>query len=538
MGGVAKGYVRSRRDELMLLPVDVREWLPVDHVVWFLLDVVKALDTSALHARAKLGGAGRAPYDPDMLLALLVYAYSGALRSSRKIERRCREDVSFMVLTGLNYPDHVTICRFRKDNDDVMGDLFDQVLVLCHRAGLGKLDHVSIDGTKIAADASTSRSRDVDGLRGTGRRWLDEAARVDDEEDARFGEQRRGDELPEELRDPIQRRKIIDELIEQAKADPDRKRGRARAGKARRGGQALDLADQAVADAEAKAGPGVEQLKAEAQQAEQTLAEARATVQAQHEAYQQRAAEAAARGRRPIGRAPGPVEQNNLVTRAQGVLKARLARLQKRQAQLPKLIGKRNLTDPDARFMPVRGGGFVLGYNAQLVVSADHLILACKLVQDPGDQQQLQPMFAELDRVVNLLRQATNNPNLSVGTALLDAGYASIANLEAPGPDRLIALGNRNNITGDTPATSPPHDDSSAWYKMAWRLSTPAAQKLYKKRGATVEPVNGHLKQPRGLRRFSRRRLPAAKAELALAALTTNLMRLFTSRKPLPTSPH
>jgi len=223
------------------------------------------------------------------------------------------------------------------------------------------------------------------------------------------------------------------------------------------------------------------------------------------------------------------------VTRARGVLKARIARLQRRQAELPKPI-KRNLTDPDARFMPVRGGGFLLGYNAQLAVSADHLILACDLVQDPGDQHQLQPMLAELDRVVSMLGQATNNPTLRVGTVLFDAGYASIANLEAPGPDRLIALGNRNNIAGDTPATSPPHDDSSAWYKMAWRLSTPHAKALYKKRGATVEPVNGHLKQPRGLRRFSRRRLTAAKAELALAALTTNLMRLHTSRKPLPAS--
>jgi transposase len=514
----------------MLLPVDVREWLPVGHVVWFLLDLVKSLDTSVLHRRAKLGGAGRAPYDPDMLLALLVYAYSGGLRSSRKIERRCREDVSFMVLTGLNYPDHVTICRFRQGSEAVMGDLFDQILVLCHQAGLGNLDHAAIDGTKIAADASPSRSRDVDGLRGTGRRWLNEAAETDDDEDARFGEGRRGDELPEELRDPDRRRQIIDDLIEAAKADPDRDRGRARAGKARRGGTALDLADEAVADAQAKAGPGIDQARAQVQQAEQRLVQARATAQARHEAYQRRVTEAAARGRLPVGRPPGPIEDNEYVIRAERALKAGTARLERRMAQLAQLTGKRNLTDPDARFMPVRGGGFQLGYNAQLAVSADHLILAYDLVQDPGDQHQLQPMLAKLDRAITMLGQATNNPDLRVGTVLFDAGYASIANLEAPGPDRLIALGNRNNITGDTPATSPPREDSSAWYKMIWRLDTPEAQALYKKRGATVEPVNGHLKQPRGLRRFSRRRLPAAKAELALAALTTNLMRLFTSR--------
>jgi transposase len=211
----------------MLLPPDVRDWLPADHLVWFLLDVVAALDTSALHRRARLGGAGRAPYDPDMLLGVLVYAYAGGLRSSRKIEKRCREDVAFMVLSGLSYPDHVTISRFRKDHTAVMDDLFDQVLVLCAKAGLGNLEHVAVDGTKIAADASPAMSRDADGLRGTGRRWLSEAARVDDEEDERFGTAR-GDELPEELRDPDQRKRVIAELLGQAAADPDRKRGQAR----------------------------------------------------------------------------------------------------------------------------------------------------------------------------------------------------------------------------------------------------------------------------------------------------------------------
>src|SRR4030095_3200352 len=101
---VAKRYLPVRRDELMLLPPDVRDWLaavrvwrPADDVVWFLLDVIAALDTSALHRRARLGGAGRAPYDPDMLLAVLIYAYAGGLRSSRKIEKQCKEDVEFMV---------------------------------------------------------------------------------------------------------------------------------------------------------------------------------------------------------------------------------------------------------------------------------------------------------------------------------------------------------------------------------------------------------------------------------------------------------
>jgi transposase len=108
---VAKGYVRSRLDDVMLLPPDVRDWLPADHVVWFLLEAVSALDTSSLHRRAKLGRAGRSPYDPDMLLALLIYAYAGGLRSSRKIERRCGgSGVCSLGLCRLTMPR----CRFRK----------------------------------------------------------------------------------------------------------------------------------------------------------------------------------------------------------------------------------------------------------------------------------------------------------------------------------------------------------------------------------------------------------------------------------------
>jgi hypothetical protein len=140
------------------------------------------------------------------------------------------------------------------------------------------------------------------------------------------------------------------------------------------------------------------------------------------------------------------------------------------------------------------------------------------------------PMFAQVDHAVNTLREATGNPDLTVGQALLDAGYASADNFLAPGPDRLIALGKRNNITGDEPPTTPPGPDATPRQTMAWRLSTPEGRNLYKKRGATVEPVNSHLKDQRGLRRASRRGITAVLAELNLAALTTNLLRLYTTR--------
>jgi transposase len=525
--GVAKGYVRLRRDELMLLPPDVRDWLPAGHVVWFLLDVITALDTSALHRRARLGGAGRAPYDPDMLLAVLMYAYAGGLRSSRKIERRCREDVAFMVASGLCYPDHVTIARFRKDNDAAVEDLFVEVLRLCGRAGMGSLEHVAIDGTKIAADASRARGRDGDGLRAVARRLLDEAAATDEAEDSSYG-RARGDELPDDLRDPARRRQVIDDLIQQAGQDPDRARGRRRTRKAEQASQALALLDEVEAEADQDAQVALAPAIARVGRAEAALQRLRAQAHAAAQDRTQREAAAAAEGRALPGTRPVPIEQQAHVRNAVARLERDRQRLAQRQAAVVQITGKRNLTDPDSRFMPVTGGGFILGYNAQLAVSADHLILTVDLVQDTGDVQQLAPMLNRLDHAVTQLRDATANPDLTVGCALFDAGYDSADNLTAPGPDRLIALGKRDSITGGRPPTNPPDDDAPPRQQMAWRLSTPNGRTLYKKRGATVEPVNSHLKEPRGLRRFARRGLTAAKAELTFAALTTNLLRLHT----------
>ena len=524
---VAKRYAPVRRDELLLLPPDVREWLPPGHVVWFLLDVVERMDTSVLHRRARLGGAGRAPYDPEMLFGVLLYAYAVGLRSSRKIEKRCQEDAAFMVLSGLNYPDHVTIARFRKDHAEVMDRLFDEALILCVKAGLGNLEHVAIDGTKIAANASVARTRDVTGLRGTGRRWLAEAAQVDAAEDARFGDAR-GDELPEQLRDPAQRRQVIDELLKEAEADPDRQRGRRRRRKAQQGEQALALADELQAEAQARAEPELVRQAARLDRAQAALERARAQRRAVFEKRARREAEADARGGYlATGRAPLPDDQHIRVQEQIARVEREQQRLADKRAAV-KATGKRNLTDPDARFMPVRGGGFILGYNAQLAVTADHIILDYDVVQDTGDVNQVIPMFARLDQTVTMLREATGNPDLTIGVTLFDAGYASEQNLTTPGPERIIAIGKRDNPAGEDPPSSEPGEDATATEKMAWQLSTPEGKQRYKKRGATVEPVNGHIKEQRGLRRFSRRGKPAATAELALTAMATNLMHWFT----------
>jgi transposase len=114
------------------------EWLPADHVVWFLLETVDALDTSAFHVGRRLGGVGTAGYDPDMLLTLLIYAYCQGVRSSRQIERRCLTDVAFRVVCAQDVPDHATVARFRAEHEDTFAVLFTQVLLVAAEAGLAR----------------------------------------------------------------------------------------------------------------------------------------------------------------------------------------------------------------------------------------------------------------------------------------------------------------------------------------------------------------------------------------------------------------
>jgi hypothetical protein len=181
--------------------------------------------------------------------------------------------------------------------------------------------------------------------------------------------------------------------------------------------------------------------------------------------------------------------------------------------------------------MPTRRG-FVQGYNAQLTGSADHFILGADLVQDTGDVEQLQPMMRAAEQTADLLRPHRPDPahpHSTIGTVLADNGYCSHANLTAAGPDRLIATAKRRDLTTAAtthPTTGPPPDHATAAQAMQHRLRTPDGAALYKKRGATIEPINGNLKDRGTLRHFLLRGLHACHAELHLAALAHNLRRL------------
>src|SRR5215210_6986219 len=192
---MAQNFIACDREQELLLPPSLREWLPEDHFAWFVLDAVEAMDLTAFLAAYRDDGWGRAAHDPAMMVALLLYAYAIGERSSRRIERRCQEDVAVRVITANQAPDHTTIARFRQRHEAALGALFGEVLALCAEAGIVGVEVVAIDGTKLHANASQHATRDYEQI---AREILEEAGRVDAEEDEQFGA-RRGDELPSEL---------------------------------------------------------------------------------------------------------------------------------------------------------------------------------------------------------------------------------------------------------------------------------------------------------------------------------------------------
>ena len=192
---MAQNFIACDREQELLLPPSLREWLPQDHLAWFVLDAVEAMDLSEFLAGYRDDGWGRAAHDPAMMVALLVYAYAIGERSSRRIERRCHEDVAVRVITANQAPDHTTVARFRQRHETSLSALFGDVLELCAEAGLVHVEVIAVDGTKVHANASQHANRDYERI---AREILEEAAETDRVEDEQFGD-RRGDELPPEL---------------------------------------------------------------------------------------------------------------------------------------------------------------------------------------------------------------------------------------------------------------------------------------------------------------------------------------------------
>jgi transposase len=203
---MAKTYRSYCPDQMFLLPPSLRDWLPENHLVYFVSDVVDQVDLSAIESIYEKDDRGQPPYHPRMMTKILVYAYCVGVFSSRKIQKRLIEDVAFRVLAAGNQPDFRTISDFRKIHLNALQGLFEQVLKLALTAGAIKLGRVALDGSKIKANASKHKAmsykrmkEEERNLRAEVRQLLNQAKAADDEEDARYGKDKSGDELPEEL---------------------------------------------------------------------------------------------------------------------------------------------------------------------------------------------------------------------------------------------------------------------------------------------------------------------------------------------------
>jgi transposase len=373
---MAHNFLACDRDQELLLPPNLRDWLPADHLAWFVLETVDDLDLNHFYADYRVDGWGRAAYEPKMMVALVLYAYAVGERSSRRIERELSEDVAFRVIAANQTPDHATIARFLVRHQDALSDLFGQVLSLCARAGLVQARVVAIDSTKLAADASGLANRDWQQI---AKDIVAEGIATDAAEDELYGEAR-GDELRPELRDPKTRRDWIRrELAELERDAAERPAPNSRPERLREAKRRLEERHQLELDA--------------------IVAERRR--RAEHEALT---------GRRPIGRPP-------------------------KDAPLPEIpAGRVNTTDPDSS--PVKTHrGFIQGYNAQAATTADQIVIASELTRGSGDQGQLEPLVRA---ATDALAQTTGGDQPQV--VLADAGYWSKAQLESLAARGVAAL--------------------------------------------------------------------------------------------------
>src|SRR5215211_3901305 len=213
-----QNFIESRREQVFLLPPDLRDWLPADHLAWFVIDAVADMDLGDFYATYRTDGHGRAAYEPSVMVALTLYAFATNVRSSRAIERHCRQDVAYRVITGNLVPDHATIARFICRHEQALAELFTEVLKLCDHAGLVGPGVVSIDGTRIAGNASPEVNYEFERI---AREIVAETKATDEAEDELYGEER-GDELPEQLRTPEGRRAFFRQARKRRrKDDPD-----------------------------------------------------------------------------------------------------------------------------------------------------------------------------------------------------------------------------------------------------------------------------------------------------------------------------
>ena len=538
---MAQNFIESRREQGFLLPPDVRDWLGADHLAWFVIDAVEQMDLSAFYAAYRADGHGRAAYEPSLMVAVILFAFATGVRSSRAIERHCREHVAFRVITGNLVPDHVTVARFICRHGQALSGLFTEVLKLCHKAGLVKPGVVSIDGTRIAGSANPDVNMEFEQI---APEIVAQTKATDEAEDEEFGEAR-GDELPEELRTPEGRREFLRQARQALRRDEE--------------GERPDQIEEPDAEAETEE-PDVE-AEIETPDVEAETEEPEGTPTPEFEFDAERITDAGGGRRRWLSEAKRQLEQHRwenpdpiVRSRVERLLLA-LRRLEADLAaertgneayeayreqgrmrdgrrfgrpadpyQPPEVPeGKVNVTDPDSRPIPV-GFGFVQGYNGQTAVNENQIVLAAEITNLSTDFSQLSPMVnATLEE---LRRAGITDVRRLLEAVAADAGYWNeqqmddvVVNQHIP---VLVAPDKGSRATPKRWLTDP----RANW--MRTLLKSEDGHRRYAKRKQTVEPLYGDTKHNRGFIRFHRRGRVKVRTEFRLLMMTHNLTKAYS----------
>ena len=488
----------------MLLPPDLMDWVPDDHVVWSILGAVEQMDLGAFYGAYRENGQGRAAYEPSMMVALLLYSYARGNRSSRGIERACREDVIYKLITAMAIPDHSTVAEFRRRHEKALGELFTAVLSLCREAGLVEVGVISIDGVKIRANASRGANRSYEQLVAD---ILREAEETDRWEDGLFGSDR-GDEPPEQLRTAEGRRAAF----KAAKERLAQKAGRGEEPEMER----IELDPERVASGRGRRGWQRSAHKGLMRQREQNakpIARSRAErlLETLHRLEENRQVEIAANA---------AYEKWWAERRAGGVPGQKLGMPPKPVTSPAEPDGVMNKTDHDSRMMRTQGQPTVQGYNAQAAVTRGQIIVAAEIAVESPDFGHLEPAVRAALRELE---------DAGVGqrpeTVLADAGYWHIKQMENIVSDGIQVLVPPDAGLRDG---ARPGWDKGPYAFMRAVLSSDAGHELYTHRKATVEPVFAQNKFNRGFRRFQRRGRAAVRSEWRLQAAVHNLLKLHS----------
>ena len=516
---MARWFRPVDRDQGCLLPADVRSWLPPDHLAWQVLGVTGELDLSGFAAAYRADGQGQAPYDPAMMLPLVLYCYFKGIRSSRKIRDACVDDLGCRVICGGAVPSHRAVAEFLRRHRAEIRRLFVQVLGLLAAAGAVEGHCVAVDGSPVSGNASRFSSLDAGQLAeriaaleaaigAEAEAWLAGAGPADgagqqplpydgggDDDDDDDGPGGAGGGLPRRL------------------AAMAARLGRLRAAQDTLAGRALASARSPQAQ--------IARARQAAEAAARRLEQAEAAQAATMEKYH--AAVAAGKCWR-FGKVPVPAQQNKRIIglreRAASA-QARLAAARDRAAALSP--AKVSATDPDSRLLPAKNGGYVQGWNVQAAAARRQVLTAIELHDNPADAGAL----------VTMIAAAAANCDLAglrgqIRAWLADNGYASAANFKAlEHLMLLVAVHGEAAQTGRRPSGTALPD---GWQDMAARLATPAGKSLYKRRAAQVEPFFAQFFARFG-RYLSYRGRDAADAELKLLGAVHNLAKLLEHRR-------